>query len=155
MNFDLFVIGRGSAGACCAPIAAGHGVRVGVAESRFWGRHLLNIGCVPKKFLVVAAQSATRDRVRRALCRALRARGSGGRYNDNVAGGVVMILSYARIGPMNGLAPFRSWARKGSHFLLDPCRSLAHRFCHPKNSHWFTRLEGWLAPAVFRYNTDT
>ena len=40
MNFDLFVIGGGSAGARCARIAAGHGARVGVAESRFWGAHL-------------------------------------------------------------------------------------------------------------------
>jgi len=56
---------------------------------------------------------------------------------------------------MNGLAAFRSWARKGSHFLLDPCRSLAHCFCHPENSHWSTRLEGRLASAAFRYITDT
>ncbi len=93
MNFDLFVIGRGSAGVRCSRIAAGHGARVGVAESRFWGGTCVNIGCVPKKPLVMSAQSATRDRVRRALCRALRARESGGRCNDSVAGGVVMSLS--------------------------------------------------------------
>ena len=56
MNFDLFVIGGGSAGVRCARIAAGHGARVGVAESRFWGGTCVNIGCVPKKFLVMAAE---------------------------------------------------------------------------------------------------
>ena len=56
MDFDLFVIGGGSAGVRCARIAAGYGARVGVAESRFWGGTCVNIGCVPKKFLVMAAE---------------------------------------------------------------------------------------------------
>jgi glutathione reductase (NADPH) len=56
MDFDLFVIGGGSAGVRCARIAAGHGARVGVAENRFWGGTCVNIGCVPKKFLVMAAE---------------------------------------------------------------------------------------------------
>ncbi len=38
MNFDLLVIGGGSAGVRCARIAAGHGARVGVAESRWLHR---------------------------------------------------------------------------------------------------------------------
>jgi glutathione reductase (NADPH) len=56
MDFDLFVIGGGSAGGRCARIAAGYGARVGIAESRFWGGTCVNIGCVPKKFLVMAAE---------------------------------------------------------------------------------------------------
>ncbi len=56
MDYDLFVIGGGSAGVRCARIAAGHGARVGVAEDRFWGGTCVNIGCVPKKFLVMAAE---------------------------------------------------------------------------------------------------
>ncbi len=56
MDFDLFVIGGGSAGVRCARIAAGHGARVGVAEERFWGGTCVNIGCVPKKFMVMAAE---------------------------------------------------------------------------------------------------
>ncbi|HUW79599.1 MAG TPA: glutathione-disulfide reductase [Acidocella sp.] len=56
MDFDLFVIGGGSAGVRCARIAAGHGARVGVAEQRFWGGTCVNIGCVPKKFMVMAAE---------------------------------------------------------------------------------------------------
>jgi glutathione reductase (NADPH) len=56
VDFDLFVIGGGSAGVRCARIAAGYGARVGVAEERFWGGTCVNIGCVPKKFMVMAAE---------------------------------------------------------------------------------------------------
>ncbi len=56
MDFDLFVIGGGSAGVRCARIAAGHGARVGIAESRFWGGTCVNVGCVPKKLLVQAGE---------------------------------------------------------------------------------------------------
>ena len=56
MDFDLFVIGGGSAGVRCARIAASHGARVGIAEERFWGGTCVNIGCVPKKFMVMAAE---------------------------------------------------------------------------------------------------
>ncbi len=54
-DFDLFVIGGGSGGVRCARIAAGHGARVGVAEGRFWGGTCVNVGCVPKKLMVLAA----------------------------------------------------------------------------------------------------
>jgi glutathione reductase (NADPH) len=62
-DFDLFVIGGGSAGVRCARIAAGHGARVGVAEERFWGGTCVNIGCVPKKLMVMASEysGALRD----------------------------------------------------------------------------------------------
>ncbi|GBQ41027.1 NADPH-glutathione reductase [Acidocella aminolytica 101 = DSM 11237] len=56
MDFDLFVIGGGSGGVRCARIAAGYGARVGVAEARFWGGTCVNVGCVPKKFMVMAAE---------------------------------------------------------------------------------------------------
>ena len=56
MDFDLFVIGGGSAGVRCARISAGHGARVGVAEERHWGGTCVNIGCVPKKLLVQAGE---------------------------------------------------------------------------------------------------
>ncbi len=55
-EFDLFVIGGGSAGVRLARIAAGHGARVGIAEARFWGGTCVNVGCVPKKFMVMAAE---------------------------------------------------------------------------------------------------
>jgi glutathione reductase (NADPH) len=57
-DFDLFVIGGGSAGVRCARIAAGHGARVAVAEERFWGGTCVNVGCVPKKLLVQAGEYA-------------------------------------------------------------------------------------------------
>jgi glutathione reductase (NADPH) len=56
MDFDLFVIGGGSAGVRCARICAGHGARVGIAEERFWGGTCVNVGCVPKKLLVQAGE---------------------------------------------------------------------------------------------------
>ncbi len=56
MEFDLFVIGGGSAGVRCARIAAAHGARVGIAEERFWGGTCVNVGCVPKKLLVQAGE---------------------------------------------------------------------------------------------------
>ena len=55
-DFDLFVIGGGSGGVRCARIAAGHGARVAVAEERHWGGTCVNIGCVPKKIMVQAAE---------------------------------------------------------------------------------------------------
>lgn len=55
-DFDLFVIGGGSGGVRCARIAAGYGARVGVAEERFWGGTCVNVGCVPKKIMVNAAE---------------------------------------------------------------------------------------------------
>ncbi len=55
-DFDLFVIGGGSAGVRCARISAQHGARVAVAEERFWGGTCVNVGCVPKKIMVNAAE---------------------------------------------------------------------------------------------------
>ena len=57
-DFDLFVIGGGSAGVRCARIAAGHGAKVAIAEERFWGGTCVNVGCVPKKIMVNAAEYA-------------------------------------------------------------------------------------------------
>ncbi|HYZ21447.1 MAG TPA: glutathione-disulfide reductase [Rhodopila sp.] len=56
MDYDLFVIGGGSAGVRCARISAGHGARVAIAEERFWGGTCVNVGCVPKKLLVQAGE---------------------------------------------------------------------------------------------------
>ncbi len=54
-DFDLFVIGGGSGGVRCARIAASHGAKVAVAESSYWGGTCVNVGCVPKKLMVMAA----------------------------------------------------------------------------------------------------
>ena len=55
-EFDLFVIGGGSAGVRCGRIAAGQGARVAVAEARFWGGACVNVSCIPKKLMVQAAE---------------------------------------------------------------------------------------------------
>lgn len=54
-DYDLFVIGGGSGGVRAARFAAGFGARVGLAESRYLGGTCVNVGCVPKKFLVYGA----------------------------------------------------------------------------------------------------
>jgi len=55
-DYDLFVIGGGSGGVRCARIAASHGARVAIAEERHWGGTCVNVGCVPKKIMVQAAE---------------------------------------------------------------------------------------------------
>ncbi|HSQ69524.1 MAG TPA: FAD-dependent oxidoreductase, partial [Steroidobacteraceae bacterium] len=55
-EFDLFVIGAGSAGVRAARVAAGLGARVAIAESYRPGGTCVIRGCVPKKLLVYAAQ---------------------------------------------------------------------------------------------------
>ena len=54
-DWDLLVIGGGSAGVRCSRIAASLGARVAVAEMGPMGGTCVNLGCVPKKFLVYAA----------------------------------------------------------------------------------------------------
>ena len=55
-EFDLFVIGAGSGGVRAARMAAGFGARVAIAEDRYMGGTCVNVGCVPKKLYVYAAQ---------------------------------------------------------------------------------------------------
>jgi glutathione reductase (NADPH) len=54
-DYDLFVIGAGSAGVRAARIAADLGARVAAAEERELGGTCVNIGCVPKKLMVYGA----------------------------------------------------------------------------------------------------
>ncbi len=54
-DFDLFTIGAGSGGVRASRIAAGYGARVAVAEERYLGGTCVNVGCIPKKLLVYAA----------------------------------------------------------------------------------------------------
>jgi len=54
-DYDLFTIGAGSGGVRASRIAGQHGARVAVAEERYLGGTCVNVGCVPKKFLVYAA----------------------------------------------------------------------------------------------------
>jgi glutathione reductase (NADPH) len=56
MDYDLFVIGGGSGGVRCARIASSHGAKVAIAEAQHWGGTCVNVGCVPKKLMVQAAE---------------------------------------------------------------------------------------------------
>ncbi|MCB1689973.1 MAG: glutathione-disulfide reductase [Halioglobus sp.] len=55
-DYDLFVIGAGSGGVRAARMAAGFGARVAIAEHRYMGATCVNVGCVPKKLYVYAAE---------------------------------------------------------------------------------------------------
>lgn len=55
-DYDLLVIGAGSAGVRCSRMAASRGWKVAVAESRYLGGTCVNVGCVPKKLFVYASQ---------------------------------------------------------------------------------------------------
>ena len=57
-DFDLIVIGAGSGGVRAARTAAGLGKKVAICEQRFYGGTCVNIGCVPKKLFVYAADFA-------------------------------------------------------------------------------------------------
>lgn len=55
-DYDLFVIGAGSGGLRTARMAAAEGVKVAVAERGKPGGTCVNLGCVPKKLYVHAAE---------------------------------------------------------------------------------------------------
>lgn len=55
-DFDLFVIGAGSGGVRTARMAAAEGVKVAIAEQSAPGGTCVNLGCVPKKLYVHAAE---------------------------------------------------------------------------------------------------
>ncbi len=55
-DFDLFVIGAGSAGVRAARTAAALGAKVAIAEDKQLGGTCVNVGCVPKKLYSYASQ---------------------------------------------------------------------------------------------------
>lgn len=57
-DFDLFVIGGGSAGVRAARVAAELGARVALAEDARLGGTCVNVGCIPKKLMVYASEFA-------------------------------------------------------------------------------------------------
>ncbi len=54
-DYDLYVIGAGSAGVRMARMSASYGAKVAIAEERWLGGTCVNIGCVPKKLMVFAS----------------------------------------------------------------------------------------------------
>jgi glutathione reductase (NADPH) len=55
-DYDLFTIGAGSGGVRASRVAASYGAKVAIAEERYFGGTCVNVGCIPKKLLVYAAQ---------------------------------------------------------------------------------------------------
>ncbi|MCP5325685.1 MAG: glutathione-disulfide reductase [Oceanospirillaceae bacterium] len=55
-DFDLIVIGAGSAGVRASRMAAAQGKKVAVIEERYLGGTCVNVGCVPKKLFVYASE---------------------------------------------------------------------------------------------------
>ena len=66
-GFDLIVIGGGSGGLAGAFRAAGHGARVALLEPHLLGGTCVNVGCVPKKAMWLAADVAGRLRLAQTL----------------------------------------------------------------------------------------
>ncbi|MBE9012111.1 glutathione-disulfide reductase [Pseudanabaenaceae cyanobacterium LEGE 13415] len=58
MNYDLFVIGAGPGGLSAAKRAAHYGAKVAIAEVAHLGGTCTNLGCIPKKLMVYAADFA-------------------------------------------------------------------------------------------------
>ncbi len=62
-HFDLFIIGAGSGGVRAARKSSELGAKVAIAENRFLGGTCVNVGCVPKKLFVYAAEYADHNRI--------------------------------------------------------------------------------------------
>ncbi len=107
-EFDLLIIGAGSAGVRTARMAAQRGARVAVAEDAPLGGTCVNLGCIPKKLYSFAAHyaeafeeshgfgwSAARPTLDWALLKANRAREItrlNGVYDQLLAGAGVTVL---------------------------------------------------------------
>ena len=57
-DYDLYVLGAGSAGVRASRISANYGAKVAVAESTYLGGTCVNVGCVPKKLFVYGSHFA-------------------------------------------------------------------------------------------------
>ncbi|NCT68426.1 MAG: glutathione-disulfide reductase [Rhodanobacteraceae bacterium] len=66
-RYDLAVIGAGSGGIAMAIRAARHGARVAVCEPGLLGGTCVNLGCVPKKAMWLAAELAEAQRLAREV----------------------------------------------------------------------------------------
>lgn len=55
-DYDFFVLGAGSGGVRAGRMAAAYGAKTAVVEERYLGGTCVNVGCIPKKLLVYAAE---------------------------------------------------------------------------------------------------
>ncbi len=127
-EFDLIVIGGGSAGLAGAFRAAGHGARVAMFEPDALGGTCVNVGCVPKKAMWLAADLAERGALAEAFGfgraalpadwgkllarRAAYIERIHGIYRERLArAGIVLVPQYARL-----LDAHTVQAADGGHF---------------------------------------
>jgi glutathione reductase (NADPH) len=61
-SFDLLVIGAGSGGVRAARVAANLGAKVAICEDGALGGTCVNVGCIPKKLMVLGAHFADEQR---------------------------------------------------------------------------------------------
>jgi len=66
-DYDLIVIGGGSGGLAGAFRAAGHGARVAMLEPALLGGTCVNVGCVPKKAMWLAADVGAKLKLAQSL----------------------------------------------------------------------------------------
>lgn len=66
-DYDVIVLGGGSGGLAAAFRAVGHGARVAMLEPEALGGTCVNVGCVPKKAMWLAADLAEKVRLAAAL----------------------------------------------------------------------------------------
>src|SRR5947209_9928809 len=71
-EFDLLIVGGGSAGFAAAIKAADLGARVAMVEGGTLGGTCVNVGCVPSKTLIRAAEARSEERRVGKECRARR-----------------------------------------------------------------------------------
>ncbi len=62
VEWDLLVVGAGSGGVRAARVAAGFGAKVAICEDGPLGGTCVNVGCVPKKLMVIGAHFADEQR---------------------------------------------------------------------------------------------
>ena len=53
-EYDLFTIGAGSGGVRASRLSASYGAKVAIAEEHYLGGTCVNVGCIPKKLLVLS-----------------------------------------------------------------------------------------------------
>src|SRR6188508_2716479 len=66
-SYDLVVLGAGSAGIAMAVRSARHGAKVALLEPGPLGGTCVNVGCVPKKAMWLAAELAEAQALARAV----------------------------------------------------------------------------------------
>ena len=119
-RFDVLVIGGGGAGYAAASTAARLGKSVAMAERWKLGGTCLNVGCVPTKALIRAAQVA--ESIRRADEFGIEVDGWRVDYPRVVARARQIVQGFSGEGPRESLASQGITLLEGSIKFVDPHR---------------------------------